>query len=128
MSEETFLMSKPFLEVLKQVIRRVMAEMSNTSADRRRVFEPGAEWQGVTTSALAAPASLSAAWLTPPTCTFQPYRIDPTSTSTPKAMIASTTDGPFTIVNRDKTLTVPSGTYVRVTRIDGDWMITWAAC
>ena len=128
MAEEAFLLSKKFMETLKTVVRRVMAEMSDTEARRRRVYEPEAEWQGVTTSALSAPATTALGWTNPTTCTFQPYRIDPASTSTPKAMISAAPLGPFTIVNRGKNLSVPSGTYVRVKRIDGDWMITWVEC
>ncbi|WP_010586413.1 hypothetical protein [Schlesneria paludicola] len=128
MADEAYLMSKRFLEVLKTVIRRVLAEMSNTDAVKRRVYEPGAEWQGLTTSILNPPTTTALGWTNPTTCTFQPYRVDPTSVTTPKAMIPSTTDGPFTIVNRDRSLRVPVGTYVRIKRIDGDWMITWAAC
>ena len=120
-----YLISAQTARDLAAIKRKVLGSSPPVQGRRGREPQPSIEYEGQMTSDLAAPTN---GWTSATQANFQPYTVDPTSSATPPAMIVDPNIAPFAVINRDKTLSVPSGTYCRVRLINGEWRIVWAAC
>lgn len=110
---------------LSKIKRMVLGTGQPLRSPSNRRPMPDIEYEGQLTTALSAPTN---GWTGATTAMFQPYTFDPTDTSTPQKMISDVNIPAFQIVNRDTTLALSSGMYVRVRMVNGEWKISWTAC
>jgi hypothetical protein len=123
--DDGFLISAQTGRTIAELKRRVIGPSRPIPGRRGRNPQPQIEFEGQMAATLAAPSN---GWTGATSANFQPYCVDPTSVTTPPVMISDPNLAAFSVVNRDPSLSVASGTYCRVKLINGEWKISWAGC
>lgn len=125
MDDDSYEITMQTGRTIAELRRRVIGQSRPQLPIRGRKPSPDIEYEGMIQT-FSAPAN---GWSTPTTGLINLYMVDPSSTTTPPAMIANPFLPQITFVNRDPTLeNLLFPRYGRVRFINGEWKIVYIAC